>query len=71
MDYKGVFVEGEFRQGDSVTFGGSLWVAQKDGPSGRPGEPDSDGWKLAVKKGRDGKDGRNGIDMTKPIKVTP
>jgi hypothetical protein len=69
MAYKGIFQPSEFLQGDSVTYAGSLWIAEKDGPVGKPGEPGSDGWRLAVKRGRDGKDGRNGIDMTKPVHV--
>lgn len=53
----GVYREGQAHQkGDGVTFGGSFWIAQKDDPPGKPGDPDS-GWRLAVKKGRDGKDG--------------
>jgi hypothetical protein len=50
----GVFTEGEYTRGSAVTFGGSLWIAQKDSPEGKPGlSPD---WRLAVKRGRDGKD---------------
>jgi hypothetical protein len=42
-----------YEKGDGVTFGGSFWIAQKDAPQGKPGmSPD---WRLAVKKGRDGK----------------
>jgi hypothetical protein len=53
----GVYREGQAHQkGDGVTFGGSFWIAQVDDPPGKPGDPDS-GWRLAVKKGRDGKDG--------------
>jgi integrin beta 3 len=51
--YRGVWREGDFAAGDSVTWGGSLWIAEKD-TSAKPDTPDS-GWKLAVKKGRDGK----------------
>lgn len=58
-----------YRKGDGVTYGGSWWVAQKDAPEGAPGL--SGDWRLAVKKGRDGKDGRNGIDKTAPVKVAP
>jgi len=52
---RGVFREGEaYRKGDGVSFGGSIWLAQKDAPEGKPGtSPD---WRLAVKKGRDGRD---------------
>jgi hypothetical protein len=46
----------QYKAGDGVTSGGSFWIAQKDDPPGKPGEADS-GWRLAVKKGRDGKDG--------------
>lgn len=53
---RGVFREGEsYRMGHGVTSGGSFWIAQKDEPQGNPGNgPD---WRLAVKKGRDGRDG--------------
>lgn len=60
---RGIFLEGKaYTAGDAVTWGGSFWVAQKE-TSAKPDSPDS-GWRLAVKKGRDGKDGRNGIDKT-------
>lgn len=53
---RGVFREGEeYAKGDGTTFGGSFWIAQKDGVIEKPGM--GDGWRLAVKKGRDGKDG--------------
>ncbi|KRS17569.1 hypothetical protein XM52_13695 [Roseovarius indicus] len=52
---RGVFSEGKgYAAGDVVSFGGSMWVAQKDTEE-RPG--DGDGWRLSVKRGRDGKDG--------------
>lgn len=52
---RGVFKEdGEYRKGNGVTWGGSYWIAQKDDP-GKPDTPDS-GWRLAVKKGQNGKD---------------
>ena len=51
----GVYVAAkQYTAGDAVSFGGSLWIAQKDSP-GKPGDVDS-GWRLAVKKGRDGRD---------------
>lgn len=69
---KGVYRETEaYEHGDATTFGGSLWIAQKDAPTGKPGEPGSDGWRLAVKRGRDGRDGRDGIDKTLAVKVAP
>lgn len=45
-----------YEKGDGVTFGGSWWLAQKDAPQGKPGT--SADWRLAVKKGRDGRDPR-------------
>jgi hypothetical protein len=52
---RGVYREGsEYKAGDAVTWGGSLWIAQKDTAS----KPDAgDEWRLSVKRGRDGKDG--------------
>lgn len=67
---RGVYrADGEYRAGDGVTWAGSYWIAKDDTPQGKPGEPGSDGWRLAVKRGRDGKDGRNGIDKTAPVRV--
>lgn len=43
----------QYLECNGVTFGGSFWIAQKDSPEHKPG--DGDGWRLAVKKGRDGK----------------
>lgn len=58
---RGVFKAGEqYRHGNSVTWGGSSWIAQKHDPAGKPGE--SADWRLSVKKGRDGKDGAPGKD---------
>jgi len=54
---RGVYkAESDYQRGDAVTWGGSLWIAQKDSPESKPGM--GDGWRLAVKKGRDGKDGK-------------
>lgn len=54
---RGVYKAGEdYSAGDGVTWGGSFWIAQKD-TGEKPDTPDS-GWRLAVKKGRDGKDAR-------------
>ena len=55
---RGVFKAGnEYEAGDGVTWGGSFFIAQKDAPGGHPGEPGSDGWRLAVKRGRDSSKG--------------
>jgi hypothetical protein len=43
----------QYEQGDGVTFGGSYWIAQK-ATSAKP-EVGSEDWRLAVRKGRDGK----------------
>lgn len=52
---RGVYREGgTYRKGNGVTWGGSYWIAQKDDP-GKPDTPDS-GWRLAVKKGQNGRD---------------
>lgn len=50
----GVWKEKLWRKGQGVTWGGSFWIAQRDTKE-KPDTPDS-GWRLAVKKGRDGKD---------------
>lgn len=42
----------EYLQGDGVTWGGSFWVAQKT----TAGKPEDGDFRLAVKRGRDGKD---------------
>lgn len=50
----GFFKEGQtYEQGDGVTFGGSYWIAQK-ATTTKP-EVGSQDWRLAVRKGRDGK----------------
>lgn len=55
---RGVFKPGQtYAPGDGVTYGGSYWIALRV-TDGRPGEGNSD-WRLAVKRGRDGKDGRD------------
>ncbi|WP_242137374.1 hypothetical protein [Sphingomonas sp. TREG-RG-20F-R18-01] len=52
---RGVFKEGTaYEHGDAVTFGGSLWIAQR--ATGEKPEGTNTGWRLAVKKGRDGRD---------------
>jgi hypothetical protein len=48
--YKGVWRSGDYVAGDCVSYGGSLWICQRDTED----KPEtSDAWKLAVKKGRD------------------
>lgn len=65
---RGVFKEGgTYARGDGVTWGGSFWIAQDETKS-KPDAADG-GWRLAVKKGRDGKDGRKEIDKAATVKV--
>ena len=52
----GVWKEGaSYAAGDGVTLGGSFFIAQRD-TTAKPGK--SDDWRLAVKRGNDGKDYR-------------
>jgi hypothetical protein len=53
---RGVFVASKtYARGDGVTRSGSYFIARADNPKGLPGA--SDDWRLAVKAGKDGKDG--------------
>lgn len=56
--------------GMAVTHDGALWIAKRDTVA-KPSIENKDDWQLAARKGRDGKDGRNGIDKTAPVKVEP
>lgn len=52
---KGMYKDGaQYVAGDAVTFGGSMWIAKQD-TTEKPGTTAD--WRLAVKRGRDGKDG--------------
>jgi hypothetical protein len=50
--YRGVWTEGKYPKGASVTFGGSSWIAER-ATDAKPDTKDC-GWRLAVKRGRDG-----------------
>lgn len=53
--YRGVFKEGEaYQRGDMVTWGGSLFHAEK----ATLAKPESEDWRMCVKKGRDGRDAK-------------
>lgn len=54
---RGVWREGGFAKGDGVSWGGSFFIAQRDTTAKPETSPD---WRLAVKRGRDGKDGKAG-----------
>lgn len=50
---RGIFRDGaSYERGDAVTWAGSLWIAQRSAET-KPG--DGEDWRLAVKRGRDGK----------------
>jgi hypothetical protein len=58
LRYEGVYVEGRaYTQGAVTTWAGSTWHANKD-TTAKPGEGSKD-WTLIVKRGRDGKDGKD------------
>lgn len=66
---RGVYAESKaaaYEDGDGVTYGGCYWIAQKASPQGAPGN--SPDWRLAVKKGRDGKDLRENASRHDPKK---
>lgn len=51
---RGVFRESDvYERGDGVTWAGSFWIAQE---TTREKPAEGKGWRLAVKRGRDGKD---------------
>lgn len=65
---RGVYRDGAtYVRGDAVTWAGSLWIAQRETTD----KPDAGGgsWRLAVKRGRDGKDGIN--VPTVPVVASP
>ena len=65
--YRGVWKADEYLMGDSVTFGGSQWNAMQDTDE-KPGEGKA--WQLAVRKGRDGKDGElKAAKPAEPVRV--
>lgn len=57
--YRGVFKDGPFEPGDTVTWDGSLWHCEEP-TTDKPGT--SKAWKICAKRGRDGKDGIHGKD---------
>ena len=59
--YRGVFAAGTgYVKGDSVTFGGALWIA-REATRDKPGDG-ATAWQLAVKAGREGREGKPGKD---------
>lgn len=65
--HRGVYrSESKYLQGDCVTRGGSTWMAVKNDPVGEPSDGKSLDWRLIVKRGNDGRDGK---DPSAPARV--
>jgi integrin beta 3 len=60
MIFRGAFREQAYEQGDTVTFGGSLWVCNS--PTGDKPDDGVEGWTKAIRRGRDGRNGKDGKD---------
>ena len=59
LEYKGVYEPGAtYLKNALVTHEGSLWIARSNTGSA-PGNPGGSHWKMCVKRGRDGKDGKD------------
>jgi hypothetical protein len=68
MIQRGVWLEGKsYERGDVVTWGGSQWHANEDTAT-KPGE-DAKAWTLVVKRGRDGRDGKDAAAPPPVVKV--
>lgn len=66
---RGIWKNGEtFEKGDVVSFGGSMFIAQSD-TTDKP--ETSTAWRLAVKRGRDGKNAEAGKPNPTPIVKLP
>jgi hypothetical protein len=65
---RNIFKDGNtYVPGDGVTYGGSFWIAQKEDP-GVPG--DGPGWRLAVKRGQNGRDAKTETtEHPKPVRL--
>ena len=55
---------------DIVTHDGIAWIALRDTREA-PSVAAKEDWRIFARKGRDGKDGRNGIDKTAPVDLEP
>lgn len=68
---RGVWAEGKevgYAKGDGVTWAGSFWISQKDENGDKP--DGGDGWRLSVKRGRDGKSVTVALPQAQqPVKV--
>lgn len=65
---RGVYrAENVYAKGDAVSYGGSVWIAQRETKARPDGSSD---WRLSVKAGRDGKDGvLKAAPEAKPLKI--
>lgn len=69
MKHVGFWADGKaVKAGESATHDGALWIAKRD-TTAKPCLENAEDWILGARKGRDGKDGRNGIDKTAPVRV--
>lgn len=69
IQYRGVWKEGQYEQGDVTTWGGSAWHCQMQ-TKDKPGI--SAAWKLMVKEGARGKDAYAKVDLhraNKPVEL--
>ena len=67
---RGYWSEGKaFEHGDVTTHDGTVFIALRD-TKAKPCKENAEDWRIMCRKGRDGKDGRNGVDLTKPVKVS-
>jgi len=55
---RGVWSEGTYEAGDVVSYGGSMFVAKLTTDK----KPETDDWRMCVKRGRDGRNGKDGKD---------
>ena len=62
----GVWVDRTYAAGDAVSHGGSLFIAQA-ATTAKPGK--SDDWRLAVKRGSDGRDYREEKRQPEPVRL--
>lgn len=68
---RGYWAEGKSaEQGDVFTDGGSVWIALRE-TKAKPSHENKSDWRLMVRRGRDGIDGRNGRDLgpAPPVKL--
>lgn len=64
--YRGVWKEGAYKRGDTVTWGGSQFTAVRDTDA----KPEMDGsWQLSVKRGRDGREVVKAAPKSDPVKL--